>query len=183
MKTFYLIMICVLLSPMVMISAGNSANIPTETEVLDLIRSHPAERIVAVTTVNPDNTPHISTVGIFVRDGLIKFMGYNNIAIARNLQRTQKAVITIYKVPEKGLPLKRHSGARVWVKLLADKKRDDALKEGKSIKSFYSMEIVKIEPLHETVETPKTENETESEEKNETGNVTENETENVKGKG
>ncbi|MCP4156984.1 MAG: hypothetical protein GY757_55240 [bacterium] len=163
MKKLYVIIICVLLLSIFVISAGNNGHITTETDVLNLIRSHPAERIVAITTVNPDNSPHISTVGIFVQDELIKFKASDKIAIARNLQRTKKAVITLYKVPEGPLPLKQHTGARIWVKLLADKNRDDALKEGKSIKSFYSMEIVKIEPLHETVETSKTENETDSE--------------------
>ncbi len=166
MKKLYLIMFCVLLFSISIIPAENNGDIPTETDVLNLIRSHPAERIVAVTTVNPDNSPHISTVGIFVRDGLIKFRASSKIAIARNLQRTQKAVITVYKVPEGPLPLKGHTGARVWVKLLADKERDDQLKEGKSIKSFYAMEIVKIEPLHETVETPPAKNEQEGEEEN-----------------
>ena len=58
-------------------------------------------------------------------------------------------------MPKEPLPLSQHSGARVWVKLLAHKTRDDALKQGKSIKSIYSMEIIKIKSLHESSETQK----------------------------
>ena len=158
MKKLYLICICVLQFSFFIISTENNVPLPSETDVLNLIRSHPADRIVAITTVNPDNSPHMSTVGIFVQNGLIKFRASNKTAITRNLQRTKKAIITLYKIPGKPLPLSQHSGARVWVKLLADKTRDDALKQGKSIKSIYSMEIVKIKPLHESSETQKKDN-------------------------
>lgn len=155
MKKLFLICICVLMFSFFIVSTENNVHLPSETDVLNLIKSHPADRIVAITTVNPDNSPHMSTVGIFVQNGLIKFRASDKIAIARNLQRTKKAIITLYKIPGKPLPLNQHSGARVWVKLLADKSRDDALKQGKSIKSIYSMEIVKVKPLHESSETQK----------------------------
>ncbi len=152
MKKIFLICICVLLFSFFIVSTENDDQSPSETDALNLIRSHPADRIVAITTVNPDNSPHMSTVGIFVQNDLIKFRASDKIAIARNLQRTKKAVITLYKIPGKPLPLSQHSGLRVWVKLLANKTRDDALKQGKSIKSIYSMEIVKVKPLHENIE-------------------------------
>jgi hypothetical protein len=139
----------------------DKGQIPSKADVINLIMSHPADRIVAITTVNPDNSPHMSTVGIFVQNGLIKFRASGKIAVARNLQRTKKAIITLYKMPEEPLPLSQHSGARVWVKLLADKTRDEALMQGKSIKSIYSMEIVKIAPLHESSETQKEDNKNE----------------------
>jgi len=175
MKTRYLIFICVLLFSYFIIPAQNTPGTdkatsqtlenkglsPSESDVINLIMSHPADRIVAITTVNPDNSPHISTVGIFVHNGLIKFRASGKIAIARNLQRTKEAIITLYKMPEEPLPLSQHSGARVWVKLLANKKRDEALKQGKSIKSIYSMDIIKIKPLHESSESQKEDNENE----------------------
>jgi hypothetical protein len=172
MKKLCLICICVLLLSYFIISTQNNPegnritsqtpeNIPSETDVINLIGSHPADRIVAITTVNPDNTPHMSTVGIFVHNGLIKFRASNKIAITRNLQRTKKAIITLYKIPKEPLPLSQHSGARVWVKLLTDKTRDEALRQGKSIKSIYSMEIIKIKSLHESSETQKKDNKNE----------------------
>jgi hypothetical protein len=161
MKKLYLMCICVLLFSYFIISTENKVHFPSKTDVINLIRSHPADRIVAITTVNPDNSPHMSTVGIFVQNGLIKFRASNKIAITRNLQRTKKAIITLYKMPKEPLPLSQHSGARVWVKLLADKTRDEALKQGKSIKSIYSMEIIKIKSLHESSETQKKDDENE----------------------
>ncbi|MFC2155420.1 pyridoxamine 5'-phosphate oxidase family protein [Acidobacteriota bacterium] len=161
MKKLYLICISVLLFSFFVLPTGNTGQIPSKTDVINLILSYPADRIVTITTVNPDNSPHMSTVGIFVQNGLIKFRASGKIAVARNLQRTKKAIITLYKMPEEPLPLSQHSGARVWVKLLADKIRDEALMKGESIKSIYSMEIVKIAPLHESSETQKEDNKNE----------------------
>jgi len=130
-------------------SAKSNSQIPTKEEVFELIQSNPADRVVVITTTNADGSVHASVVGIWVHDGVIKFRASSEIAIARNLQRSRGAVITLYKIPEKGVPLNKHKGARVWVKLIENKERKQALNEGKSLKSIYALEVVKIKSLQE----------------------------------
>lgn len=125
----------------------SNSQIPSKEEVFELIRLNSTDRVVVVTTSNADNSPHASVVGIWVQNGVIKLKASSDIAITRNLQRTRNAVITLYKIPEKGLQLSKHKGVRVWVKLIKNKEREEALKAGKSLKSYYSLEVVKIRSL------------------------------------
>jgi hypothetical protein len=132
--------------------AEENSQLPSKEEVFYLINSNQAERMTMITTTNPDGSAHASIIGIWVSNDLIHFRASSRIAVARNLQRTKSALITLYKIPGKGVPLKKHIGAGIRVTLVDDLKRDQTLKEGKNLKSIYSMKIVKIKSLQSEID-------------------------------
>ena len=120
---------------------------------LNLIQAPNHQRIMVVTTVNPDQSPHNATVGLWVHNSSIHFYASSGIALARNLERSGMGVITVYAVPAEGMDLADHQGFRLKVRLRGDETRRKALQQGKSLKSVYTLDVTEVESLQNTSHT------------------------------
>ncbi len=104
-----------------------------------LINSHQAAFVLS--TTNPDNSPN---AGFFIpemlSDSTIKF-GLADNQTRRNIERTRKAVLTVYKSSPDADGKTRHQGARLILRL------DEKKSKNKLMHKMLTMRIEKILPL------------------------------------
>ncbi len=105
----------------------------------ELINSHHAAFVLS--TTNPDNSPN---AGFFIPEmpsnSTIKF-GLANNQTRQNIERTKKAVLTVYKASPDADRKTRHQGARLILRL------DEKKSKNKLTHKMLIMEIVKVLPL------------------------------------
>ncbi len=104
-----------------------------------IINSHQAAFVLS--TTNSDNSPN---AGFFIpemlSDSTIKF-GLADNQTRRNIERTEKAILTVYKSSLDADGKVRHQGARLILR------RDERKSKDKKTYKVITMKIVKILPL------------------------------------
>ncbi len=105
----------------------------------EVINSHKAAFVLS--TTNPDNSPN---AGVFIpamaSDSIVKF-GLADNQTRQNIQRTKKAVLTIYRFLPENSGKKRHQGARLILELM---EKDQVNKKSHHM---LPMKIKKVLPL------------------------------------
>ncbi len=86
-------------------------------EILGLVNAGPERRVSVIGTVNADGTPHAGVFKVSSKDGQIIIDGQPGSQTCKNIERSKKAVIEVYKKPVREAKWFEHIGARLWVKL------------------------------------------------------------------
>ncbi|MCP4214285.1 MAG: pyridoxamine 5'-phosphate oxidase family protein [bacterium] len=86
-------------------------------EIVTLIEDGPGQRVLVIGTVNADGTPHAGVLKVSTKDGQIIIVGQPGSQTCKNIERSKKAVIEVYKKPVREAKWFEHVGARLWVKL------------------------------------------------------------------
>jgi hypothetical protein len=107
----------------------------TINEILTMINGSAWDRVVVISTVNPDGSPHAGVLEIKAIEGKIEMEGLSERMTCKNVERNQEAVITVYKRPVKGSKWFQNIGARLWVKLIDQE-------DVKRLSKRYLMEII-----------------------------------------
>ncbi|MCP4156985.1 MAG: pyridoxamine 5'-phosphate oxidase family protein [bacterium] len=86
-------------------------------EIIKLINAGPARRVLVIGTVNADGTPHAGVFAVSAKDGQIIIDGQSGSQTCKNIERSKKAIIEVYKKPDREARWFEHVGARIWVEL------------------------------------------------------------------
>ncbi len=104
-----------------------------------VINSHQAAFVVS--TTNPDNSPHAAVfIPSMASDSEVKF-GLAENQTRQNIERTRKAVLTVYRFLPGETEKNRHKGARLFLEL------DETQSVEKKTHKMIIMEIRKVLPL------------------------------------
>ena len=114
----------------------------TKQEIFDLININKDDRVIVTSTTNADRTAHAGVIDVEAIQEKIVMNGNPNKLTCKNIERSKMAMITVYKIPEKGAKWFQHIGARIWLKFTGEKTRGFETAKGKPLNCKYSMEIV-----------------------------------------
>jgi len=102
--------------------------------IIKLINADATQRVLVIGTVNADGSPHAGVLNVSAKDRHIIINGLPNSDTCKNIERSKKAVIMVYKKPVREAKWFENVGARIWVELIENTKTG-------SLTSTYTMRI------------------------------------------
>jgi hypothetical protein len=106
----------------------------TMENIIKLVNADSDQRVLVIGTTNADGTPHAGVLDVSAKDHHIVINGRSNSNTCKNIERSKKAVIMVYKKPMRDARWFEHVGARLWVELIEHTKTD-------SLTNTYSLRI------------------------------------------
>ncbi|MFC2155421.1 pyridoxamine 5'-phosphate oxidase family protein [Acidobacteriota bacterium] len=102
--------------------------------IIKLVNADSDQRVLVIGTTNADGTPHAGVLNVSAKGQQIIINGLSNSNTCKNIERSKKAVIMVYKKPIRDAKWFEHVGARIWAEL------NENTKTG-PLTSAYSMRI------------------------------------------
>ncbi len=85
--------------------------------IITLVNADSTQRAVVIGTTNADGSPHAGVFDVSAKDDYIIINGLSDSNTCKNIERNKKAVIQVYKTPNRDDRWFDHVGARIWLEL------------------------------------------------------------------
>jgi len=102
--------------------------------IIKFVNADSDQRVLVIGTTNADGTPHAGVLNVSATGHYIIINDLSNSNTCKNIERSKKAVIMVYKKPGRDDRWFEHVGARIWVELKKNTKTG-------SLTNTYSMRI------------------------------------------
>jgi hypothetical protein len=106
----------------------------TMENIIKLVNADTDQRVLIIGTTNADGTPHAGVLNVSAKGHHIIINGRSTSNTCKNIERSKKAIIMVYKKPIRDARWFEHVGARIWIELIENRKTN-------SLTKTYSMRI------------------------------------------